>query len=64
MFPFLWLGLGFAIKWWKEQNMFDFFLVLLSFALIITVLYMHAAWWMAILVFATWLLVMAIIKVE
>ena len=44
--------------------MFDFFLVLLSFALIITVLYMHAAWWMTILVFATWLLVMAIIKVD
>ena len=63
-----WLSLGFVLKWIREneqwrKKLFDFVLVILSFALIIILLgVVKVGGLIALLTFAFWLLVLAVVK--
>lgn len=74
-FPVAWLSLGFALKWIREafekfnkkwgEDMFDILLLILTFALIITLVgFMHVDGMILFLCFAMWSLACLMIKAK
>ena len=74
----IWLGIGFALKWWNErkgtfyakikewsEKMFDFILAGASFSLIWLVFGpLNLGWGSALLAFLFWGFVLVVLKVE